>query len=64
MKEHVYPMKTELEEKTIKIFDLNKEAEKLKEALEKLDTHYEGVCKSILQTQGIQIADLDSHNIY
>ena len=64
LKEHVYPLKTELEEKTIKISDLTQNADKLKAELEKLDTHYEGVCKAILKTQGIQIADLESHSIF
>lgn len=64
MKEHVYPLKTELEEKTVKIQKLNERQEELKIELDNLDTHYTGVCKAILQTQGIMIVDLDSHNIF
>ena len=29
-----------------------------------LDEHYTGVCKAILKTNGIMIADLTSHNIF
>lgn len=37
---------------------------KLETNLANVDEHYAKVCKAILQTNGIMVADLDSHNIF
>ena len=63
-KEHVIPLKEQLEEKTVQLNDVTKHAEKLQTEVDDVDRRYDDACRAILKNSGIQVTDLNSHNIF
>jgi tRNA U34 2-thiouridine synthase MnmA/TrmU len=63
-KERVDPIEALLKDKVKKLQEVITLADKNEGEITRLDGHYDDVCKAILKTNGIQIRDLNSHNIF
>ena len=62
--EKVDPIKKALADRTVKLQNTIKKLSKTQNEVERVDRHYDGICKAILQTTGFQVKDLNSHSIY
>ena len=63
-KERVDPLEALLKERSARLKEVISLADQNAEQITRIDGHYDEVCKAILKTNGIQIKDLNAHNVF
>ena len=63
-REHVDPLKEEVQSKTEKLLEVTLHAKKIDKELKQVNEKYDDACRGILKTQGLVVLDLDSHSIF
>jgi hypothetical protein len=62
--ERVDPISEKLNAEKEKIKELRQDIKGNSKEIKRVDEHYTDVCKALLRVNGIQVRDMDSHNIF